>query len=94
MKIEVQIGQLVLEGFDYHDHKRIADAMKVELAKMIAEKGLGEIAAGRSKDTGPLSIPVFRIPSDKNPRLIGNEIARSVYKSLKQRATAAPSRHR
>jgi hypothetical protein len=83
VKFRVQIDELVLEGFDFHDHKRIAAAMKKELARLIAEKGLDR-AGGRSAESASVSAPSFHVPSDRNPRSIGNEIARSVYRGLKQ----------
>jgi hypothetical protein len=83
MKIDVQIDELVLEGFDYHDHKRISNAMKIELARLIIENGLDQKAVERKDGAANISAPVFQIPMDRNPRMVGNEIARSIFKSLK-----------
>lgn len=83
MKIYLQIDELVLDGFDYHDHKRISAAMKLELTRLIAEKGLGK-ALDRKNDSGQISATSFKVPSDRNPRTIGAEIARSVYRGIKK----------
>ena len=83
MKINLEIDELVLEGFDFHDHKRIAASMKVELARLITEKGLG-LQLDQTSDLGRVSAPDFNVPSDRNPGAIGREIARSVYKGLKR----------
>lgn len=82
-KINLEIETLVLEGFDYHDHKRIGTAMKAELARLIAEKGLGSAAdfIGNSRQ---ISAPSFEVPSDRNPRAIGVGIARSVYRGMRK----------
>jgi hypothetical protein len=82
-KIDVRIDELVLEGFEYHDHKRIGAAMKLELARLITERGLGP-ALSRRWDPGPIIAPSFNIPSDRSPRAIGAEIARSVYQGMKR----------
>lgn len=83
MKFRVNIDELVLEGFDFHDHRRIASALKTELARLIAEDGLYRTTR-REAESARISAPSFRVPSDRNPRMIGNEIARSVYKSLRR----------
>ncbi|MDA4121760.1 MAG: hypothetical protein OK456_01115 [Thaumarchaeota archaeon] len=83
MNIDIHIDELVLEGFDFHDHKRIAASMKVELARLITEKGLG-MQLDRTSDLGRVSAPAFNVPTDRNPRAIGREIARSVYKGMKK----------
>jgi hypothetical protein len=83
VKIDLQIDALVLEGFDYHDHKRIGAAMKAELARLITENGLGS-PVGWMRDSGQISAPSFKVPSDRNPRTIGAEIARSVYRGMRR----------
>jgi hypothetical protein len=83
-KINLEIDTLVLEGFDYHDHKRIGAAMKVELARLITEKGLGS-AADLMGDSAQIRAPSFEVPSDRNPRAIGAEIARSVYRGMRKK---------
>jgi hypothetical protein len=83
MKINLQIDELVLEGFDYHDHKRIGAAMKLELARLVAERGLGSVL-DQKNNSGSVSAPPFNVPSDRNPRAIGAEIARAVYKGMKK----------
>jgi hypothetical protein len=84
MKINIQIAELVLEGFDYHDHKRISNAMKIELTRLVAEKGLGQTSVEQEHGVAHISAPAFQMPTDRNPRMIGNEIARSVFKGLKR----------
>jgi len=84
LKVRLEIGTLVLDGFDYHDHKRIADAMKVELARLVAERGLGEAVGRQRREIARAEAPSFPIPTDKSPRSVGKEIARSVYASLKR----------
>ena len=57
--------------------------MKLELARLIAEKGLSS-ALDRKNDSSKIIAPSFNVPSDRNPRAIGVEIARSVYRGMKK----------
>lgn len=82
MKVHLEIGELVLEGFEYHDHKRIASAMQRELARLISQRGLANAQGVRDRVEG-LEGPSFTVPRDRNPRTIGEEIARSVYRGMK-----------
>ena len=81
MKVRIEIGELLLEGFDYHDHRRIASAMERELARLVGGGGLQRV---RSAGEGAASVkaPAFVLPFDMSPKRIGVEIARSVYRSL------------
>jgi hypothetical protein len=83
MKTKIEIGTLVLEGFDYHDHLRISGALEQEFVRIISKNGVSE------KRTNPqaksaMSLPLtFTAPSDLSPRKIGSEIARCIYTGLK-----------
>jgi hypothetical protein len=82
MEIRVQIDELVLDGFNYHDHLRIAAAIERELAKMIRERGHDLTHA--PQQLHKIDAGSFKVPSDMNPRLIGAGIARSLYNGLKR----------
>jgi hypothetical protein len=81
MKVNIEIGELILEGFDYHDQQRISRAIEQELARLVSDNGLPEGVGTRraASNIGALS---FNAPSDMNPRAIGRETARSIYRSL------------
>lgn len=80
MKIDIRIGKLVLHGFDYHDHSRIRATFEQEFARLIMLNGLPE---GFAQGDGIPQIyaPSFNAPGDMNPRIIGAEVARSIYKA-------------
>jgi hypothetical protein len=82
MEIHVRIDKLVLYGFNYHDHRRIGIATENELTRLIREKGLPE-TYGRHQENSNIHVGSCEIPRDLNPRLIGAEIARSVFNGLK-----------
>ncbi len=77
MKVRIVIRELVLDGFDYHDHPRIARAMKAELARIIEERGVNESLAQRGSMTALEAKPI-NLPHDHDPRKVGIEIGRSV----------------
>ena len=82
MKTKIEIGTLVLEGFDYHDHIRISGALEQELVRIISKNGLSEKRTNlQAKPTKPMILS-FTAPPDLNPRKIGSEIARAVSKTL------------
>jgi hypothetical protein len=80
-RVHVEIDELVLTGFDHRDRFRIASAMELELVSLIKEKRLPTgLAKGRT--THQVDAPSFNAPADSNPRTIGIETARSIYKGL------------
>jgi hypothetical protein len=91
MKIDIRIEKLVLNGFDYHDHRRISAALEQELAILIKKKGLPDrLTQG---DEIPLIFaPSFTTPIDMNPRTIGAEVARSIYRAWKSDTFGEPVR--
>jgi hypothetical protein len=80
MKIDIRIGKLVLHGFDYHDHRRISSAFKQELTRLIRENGLPKGFA-QGEEVHQIIAPSFNAPEDMNPKTIGAEVARSIYKT-------------
>jgi hypothetical protein len=81
MEIQIRIKELVLYGFNYHDHRRISASVERELARLIKKHGVPEAATQRHEFRN-MDAGSFKVPRDMNPRLIGAEIARSVYKGL------------
>lgn len=84
MRINIEIERLVLNGFDFHDHKRISAALEQELAWLIRENGLPE--GFTQGDKIPIIYPPsFTAPEDMNPRKLGTEVARSIFRAWKTR---------
>ncbi len=77
--IKIAINELILDGFDYHDHIRISNAIEQELSRLMKYRGLPEGFTKNSDfikiDAGSFSVEVY------NPRSIGIEVARSIYRS-------------
>jgi hypothetical protein len=85
MKIQLKIGELVLEGFNYHDHRRIGTAMQLELTRLISKNGLPERERNNLRKVVLLiDAGSFQVPTDMNPRTIGSRVGYSVYKGLRR----------
>jgi hypothetical protein len=81
--VELHIEKLVLHGFAPGDRHRIAEAVKVKLAQLLAEQGVpsslaqgGELARG---DGGS-----FDVASGSSAEAVGGQVARTLYGGLKQ----------
>ena len=82
MKIRIEIGELVLYGFNYHDHRRIGAAIKQELAELIQENGLRYGGRILQYELSKMDAGRINLSSDMSPKLIGNKVAQSIFESL------------
>lgn len=80
MKIRIEIGELVVHGFDYHDHRRIGAAIEWELTRLISKNGLPQGISG-NKEIPKIDAGSFNIDRHTNPRAIGAEVAKSIYRA-------------
>lgn len=80
--VELNIEELVLEGFAPSDRYLIADAVESELARLFAECGvppcLVQGDAGALLDAG-----VVNVAPDSGGKTIGAQVARAVYGSFR-----------
>ncbi len=83
MKTKIEIGTLVLEGFDYHDHLRISGALEKELVRIVSKNGISEKRPNLQAKSALLMPLSFTAPLDMNPSKIGSEIARCIYAGMK-----------
>jgi hypothetical protein len=81
MGIELHIDELVLHGFAARDRHRIAAAVQLELARLIAADGHARLVktplAVESIDGG-----AFKVPAGAKPQAAGTQIARALYRSM------------
>jgi hypothetical protein len=85
MKIRFEIGELVLQGFDYHDHTKIGLAVEEELSKVVRENGLLNLDRQKYHLLQIDTIPVNLSLKSMDPKSIGSEVALSIYRGLMQR---------
>lgn len=81
--IELQIDELVLDGFDSLDGSEVKLAVETALSRLLAERGIPpSLASGAS-------IPraegrEFDIPSGADASTIGSHIAEAIYGGISQ----------
>ncbi|GAA1407959.1 hypothetical protein GCM10009639_57330 [Kitasatospora putterlickiae] len=79
-RIEVEIGELVLDGFPRIDHDRVAAAFRTELARLVDARGVPLAADGdRALD---LLSGLPPLPADTSPQRLGEALARAVHTGL------------
>lgn len=91
--VKIHIDELVLHGFAAGDRYRIAAALEHELSRLITAQGLA--AAGRkSFDIERMRGGTIKVTAGAKPQVAGVEIARAVFRSLRQQAliSTIPSR--
>jgi hypothetical protein len=86
--VNIHIEELVLHGFASSDRHRIARAVETELARLMsastAPRWHGTPAALEAIHAG-----AFKIDAGAKPQSAGAEIARTVFRSLRQSSTAS-----
>ncbi|MFJ6620683.1 hypothetical protein ACIQOW_24295 [Kitasatospora sp. NPDC091335] len=79
-RIEVEIGELVLDGFAHLDHDRLAAAFRRELTRLVKARGV-PLAAGGDRTLDLLSgLPP--LPPGTSPQRLGEALARAVHTGL------------
>jgi len=86
--IELHIEELVLHGFEARDRHSIAEAVQLELARLIAANG------GTDSLNTPISLEriktsAFKVQANAKAQQAGKQIAEAVFRSLHRPATPA-----
>ncbi|MFE2493225.1 hypothetical protein [Streptomyces scopuliridis] len=81
--IRVDIGELVLDGFDRVDPDRVSAAFQAELSRLVRDRGVPLATdGGRALDTLSGLPP---LPATASPRRLGEALARAVHAGLSGR---------
>ena len=83
MKINILIEQLILDGLpiEQRDGATVQKAIEAELAQLLEQNGLGSaLQSSVSLPSAPAGS--IEIAKDSDPKSLGQQIARSVNKSL------------
>ena len=80
--IEIDIRELVLQGVAPADRYSIADAVEVELARLLAQHGLPP-PLDRGANIAQIDAGSVAVRAASQPTLLGIQIAKSVYKGLR-----------
>jgi len=82
IRIRLEIGELVLQGFNFHDHPRISHSIERELSQLIREHGLPSYTD--LTNIAAIDAGSFNIPKNAGPAVIGSNVASLIYKRLKE----------
>ncbi|MEU6703547.1 hypothetical protein [Streptomyces wuyuanensis] len=81
--VRVNIGELVLDGFDRLDPERVSEAFRSELARLVRERGVPLAADGGRALDALAGLPP--LPATTSPRRLGQALARAVHEGLSGR---------
>ena len=87
--VQVEIGELVLHGFARGDRHKIAAAVESELARLMSKAGVRGL---NSLTLGRINGGAFRVTAGVRPQAAGTEIARAVFRGLRQSSRGKGSR--
>jgi hypothetical protein len=88
--VKVHIEELVLHGFAPGDRHRIASAVESELTRLMSEGGL-PLWQQNPPPLERIAGGTFQVKAGAKPQTAGTEIARAVFRSLRQSSKAAAS---
>ena len=77
--VDIDIEELVLEGFPSGERFQIAGAVEQELAQLLREQGPTPLWA-KDSDFSCLDGAKFEMKAGQSERTIGAQIARSIYR--------------
>ncbi|MFB7307451.1 hypothetical protein [Streptomyces sp. NPDC056192] len=81
--IRVDIGELVLDGFERLDPDRVSAAFEAELSRLVRERGVPLAADGGRALDALSGLPP--LPSTTSPGRLGEALARAVHAGLSGR---------
>ncbi|MFE9863521.1 hypothetical protein ACFYPZ_12310 [Streptomyces sp. NPDC005506] len=81
--IRVDIGELVLDGFERLDPERVSVAFEAELSRLVRERGVPLAADGGQALDALSGLPP--LPSTTSPGRLGEALARAVHAGLSGR---------
>ena len=83
MNLELQIEDLVLDGFPAADKDRIGRALQAELERLFAEEGVPpSVEAGGSVAT--IDGGSFKVAPNASPEAVGAQVARAMYGGMRK----------
>ncbi|ARZ66121.1 hypothetical protein M1P56_19500 [Streptomyces sp. HU2014] len=88
-RVDIEIGELVLTGFDHLDHDLVTEVFRRELHRLVQDRGVPvagdtDLAVDLVRDLPPL-------PATASPHRLGTALARAVHTGL-TRGGAGPDR--
>ncbi len=81
MRIEIDIDELVLDGFPGGDRHTIAEALQIELHRLVSENP-ALFTERRAMNIDRIDGGTFEYGAGMKPQVVGQKVARSVHGGL------------
>lgn len=85
--VRINVGELVLDGFDRIDPDRVSAAFQAELIRLVRERGVPVAADGARRFDAMTELP--ELPETTSPVRLGEALARAVHAGLAGRGRSA-----
>jgi hypothetical protein len=83
MNLELEIRELVLDGFPAADRDRIARAVHKELERLFSERGV-PISLQGGGDVARIDGGSFQVAPNSSPEATGTQVARALYGGMSE----------
>jgi hypothetical protein len=83
MNLELQIEDLVLDGFPAADKDRIGRALQAELERLFAEEGVPP-SLGSGGDVALPDNGSLKVAPNASPEAVGAQVARALYGGMRK----------
>ena len=90
-RVNIEIGELVLRGFDKVDGGEVGTSLQSELGRLLAD-GNWSPEQVQAASRAALSGGRITLPADADARGIGRQLARQIYQGITGPTPAAASR--
>ena len=87
--LELDIGELSLDGFSHVDPISVGSTIEMELSRLLQERGLPSNFL-TDRNAKQLDFGTFNLDANSGPRTIGRQIAKTIYSGFNQ-GNAHPS---
>ncbi len=79
MKINIKIGELIVDGFEYIDQEQLTNALTMELIRLVRENGLPDNMI-HEKSVQAIQTEPLNLEKNVSPTTIGLEVAKSIHR--------------
>lgn len=87
--LELDIGELSLDGFSHVDPIRVGSTIEMELSRLLQERGLPSNFL-TDRNAKQLDFGTFSLDASSGSRAIGRQIAKTIYSGFNQGHAHAP----
>ena len=81
--VEINIDELILQGFSPADRYKIGEALRGELDRLILENGIPS-GFSEGKNIGEMNGGAFKVSKNRHARDVGTHVAKSIYRRMQK----------